>query len=188
VTDGRTTAAMAAWLTLVWVGLWGSVSAANVLGGLAVAVGLLLLLRQGPSDARAVIAPVALLRFSARFFVDLLVSSLQVVRLVLQPRIRLRQSVVSVRVPDASDLLLTLLADAISLTPGTLTVDVDERTSTLYVHALDTGEGPEGVERLRAGLRDQANAAVRAVGSAPARAHLRSDSGAAGDRRREGER
>lgn len=176
------------WLTLVWVGLWGSVSAANVLGGLAVAVALLVLLRPDPADARAVVDPLALLRFSARFLVDLVASSLQVARLVLQPRIALRQGVVAVRVPDASDALLTLLADAISLTPGTLTIDVDRSSSTLFVHALDTGSGPAGVERLRAGLREQAVAAVRAVGSAPARAHLRSGSPAAGDRRREDER
>lgn len=188
MTRRRTSAAMVAWLTLVWVGLWGSVTAANVLGGLAVAVGLLVLLRPGHADARAVLDPVALLRFGARFVVDLLVSSLQVARLVLQPRIALRQGVVAVRVPDASDALLTVLADAISLTPGTLTIDVDRGSSTLFVHSIDTGDGPEGVQRLRAGLRDQAAAAVRAMGSAPARVHLRSHSAAAEDRRREDER
>ena len=185
MTRGRSSAVMVAWLTLVWVGLWGSVSAANVLGGLALAVVLLVLLRPGPSDARAVVDPVALLRFSLRFVADLVVSSLQVVRLVLRPRIDLRQGVVSVRVPDASDTLLTLLADAISLTPGTLTIDVDKGRSTLYVHSLDVGEGPDAVDRLREGLRGQGRAAVRAVGSEPARRHLGADGAGAGDRRRE---
>ena len=188
MTRGRASAAMVAWLTLVWVGLWGSVTAANVLGGLLLAVVLLAVLRLGPADARAVVAPLALLRFVVRFFVDLVVSSLQVVRLVLRPRTDLRQGVVSVRVPDASDLLLTLLADAISLTPGTLTIDVDRSTSTLYVHSLDTGEGPEAVDRLRQGLQDQATAAVRAVGSAAARRHVGAEGAGAGDRRREGRR
>ena len=186
--SGWTGAAMVAWLTLVWVGLWGSVSAANVLGGLAVAVVLLWLLRPGPAPARAVVAPVALLRFTIRFFVDLVVSSLQVVQLVVRPRMHLRQGVVAVRVPDASETLLTVLADAISLTPGTLTVDVDQSRSTLYVHALDVGDGPSAVEELRTGLLDQARAAVRAIGSERARSHLRSDSAGAGDRRREGRR
>jgi multicomponent Na+:H+ antiporter subunit E len=185
VTRARGTAALGAWLTLVWVGLWGSVTAANVLGGLAVAAALLVLLRPEPSDARAVVAPLALLRFSLRFAADLVVSSLQVVRLVLRPRTDLRQGVVSVRVPEASDTLLTLLADAISLTPGTLTLDVDRVSATLYVHCLDVGDGPEAVERLRADLRDQAAAAVRAVGSDAARRHLGAAGAGAGDRRRE---
>lgn len=188
MTRGPATAAMVVWLTLVWVGLWGSVTAANVLGGLVVAVVLLRLLRLEPADARAVVAPGALLRFTGRFLVDLLVSSWQVVVLVLRPRAELRQGVVAVRVPDASDLLLTILADAISLTPGTLTIDVDRRTSTLYVHSLDTGDGPEAVERLRAGLHDQARAAVHALGSERARSHLGTSSAGAGDRRQEGQR
>lgn len=188
MTRGPATAAMVVWLTLVWVGLWGSVTAANVLGGLAVAVVLLGLLRLEPADARAVVAPVALLRFVVRFFADLVVSSWQVVRLVLRPRTDLRQGVVAVRVPDASDLLLTLLADAISLTPGTLTIDVDRGTSTLYVHSIDTGEGPEAVDRLRSGLQDQARAAVRALGSERARSHVGASGAGAGDRRQEGKR
>lgn len=158
------------WLTAVWVGLWGSVTAANVLGGLAVAAALVLLLPLPAAPGRAVVRPGALLRFVLRFFRDLVVSSVQVALLAVRPRLRLRQAVVAVPVPGASDTLLTLLADAISLTPGTLTVDVDRARATLYVHALDVGDRPDAVQRLRAGLLDQARAAVQAIGSAEARA------------------
>jgi division protein CdvB (Snf7/Vps24/ESCRT-III family) len=58
-------------------------------------------------------------------------------------------------------------------------------SSTLYVHALDVGDGPAGVARLRQGLQDQAAAAVRAVGTPEARAQLDTASGAPGDRRQE---
>jgi multicomponent Na+:H+ antiporter subunit E len=187
--SGRgSTVALVVWLTLVWVGLWGSVTAANVLGGLAVSAVLVLLLRLSPAGPPAVVHPVALLRFVLRFFADLVVSSLQVVRLALRPRLELRQGIVSVQVPGASDTLLTVLADAISLTPGTLTVDVEPDTATLYVHVLDVGEGPDGERAVREGLRDQARAAVRAIGSAEARSQVRSGTAGAGDRRREGER
>lgn len=157
------------WLTAVWVGLWGSITAANVLGGLALALLMLVLLPQPEGGARGVVRPVAVLRFAGRFLVDLCVSSAQVLVLALRPRLRLRQAVVAVRVPGASDGLLTLLGNAISLTPGTLTVDVDRSRSTLYVHALDVGDRPDAVERLRASLQAQARAAVRAVGSIEAR-------------------
>jgi multicomponent Na+:H+ antiporter subunit E len=187
--SGRgSTVALVVWLTLVWVGLWGSVTAANVLGGLAVSLVLVLALRPAPGGAPAVVSPVALLRFGLRFFADLVVSSVQVVRLALQPRLALRQGIVSVQVPGASDTLLTVLADAISLTPGTLTVDVDPDRATLYVHVLDIGAGPDGVQDVRAGLRDQARAAVRAMGSAEARSQVGSGTAGAGDRRREGQR
>jgi multicomponent Na+:H+ antiporter subunit E len=172
VTAGRSTVALVVWLTVVWVGLWGSVTAANVLGGLAVSLVLVGLLRPSPAGAPAVVAPGALLALVLRFLADLVVSSLQVARLVLRRRVELQQGIVAVRVPGASDTLLTVLADAISLTPGTLTVDVDRPSATLYVHALDVGEGPQAVERLRRSLLEQAEGTVRAIGTADARAAL----------------
>lgn len=185
MTHRTATAALVLWLTAVWVGLWGSVTAANVLGGLAVAVVLVLLLPLPSHGGHGVVHPAALLRFAVRFAVDLVVSSAQVVAVVLRPRLVLRQGVVAVRVPGASEGLMTLLGNAITLTPGTLTLDVDLPSSTLYVHALDVGRGPDGVDALRRGLDDQASAAVRAVGTPEAREQLRSPSRRPGDRRQE---
>ena len=165
------------WLTAVWVGLWGSVTAANVLGGLVLAVVVVRALPLASPDTPGVVDPAALLRFAARFVVDLLISTWQVTVLVVRPGGTLRQGVVAVPVPGASDALLTMLANAISLTPGTLTLDIDRRSSTLYVHALDIGQGPEGVRQLRQDLHDQASSAVRAVGPAESRARLRSPGG-----------
>jgi len=160
------------WLTVVWVGLWGSLSVANVLGGLAVALVLVALLPLPEVPGRAVVAPLALLRFVAHFAVQLVTASLQVAVLTLRPRLALRSAVVAVPVRGASDGLLTLLANAISLTPGTITVEVDRATSTLFVHALDVGDGPAGVDRVRDDVRTLERLAVRAVGSPAARAAL----------------
>ena len=160
------------WLVLVWVGLWGSVTAANVLGGFAVAVVLVLLLPPSTVSQRAVLRAGPLLAFAGHFLVDLVRSSLQVAVLVVRPRLRLRQAIVAVPVPGASDTLLTLLADAISLTPGTLTLEVDRPRSTLYVHVIDVGDGPDGVEQVRAALLTQRQRAVAALGSAQAREEL----------------
>jgi multicomponent Na+:H+ antiporter subunit E len=160
------------WLTLVWVGLWGSATAANVLGGLAVAVVLLASLPLTEVDEPEHVRPVALLRFLAGFAVDLVRASLQVALLVVRPRLQLRQAVLAVPVGGASDRLLTVLANAISLTPGTLTLEVDRSRSTLYVHVLDVGPGAGAVERVRADILRVERLAVEALGSAQERAAL----------------
>lgn len=160
------------WLTVVWVGLWGSVTAANVLGGLAVALLLVTALPLTEVPTAAVVRPVALLRFLGFFVVDLVRSSVQVAALVLTPRRALHQAVVAVPVRGASDALLTLLANAISLTPGTLTLEVDRPGSTLYVHVIDVGKG---VEAVRADLLHVERLAILAVGSADVRAALAQD-------------
>ena len=163
---------LVAWLTVVWVALWGSVTPANVLGGLA--VGLLLAFSLPLTDVptRAVVRPVALLRFVGFFVVDLVMSSLHVVRIVLSPRRPLRQAVIAVPVRGASDSLLTLLANAISLTPGTLTLEVDRPRSTLYVHVIDVGDD---VERVRAEVLLIERLAILAVGSPDCRRALAED-------------
>jgi multicomponent Na+:H+ antiporter subunit E len=156
--------ALVGWLALVWVGLWGSVTVANVLGGLVVAVALLWLLPL-PEDAEpGRVRPGALLRFVAFFAVELVKASLIVVWQVLRPRGELRQAVLAVDAVGASDRLLTLVANAISLTPGTLTLEVDRERSILYVHALDVG-GPEGVERARRSIERLERLAILAIGT-----------------------
>lgn len=165
---------VALWLTVVWVGLWGSVTAANVLGGLVVAVALLALLplpegagsvrvpQRGGAPAR--VRPLALVRYMLFFAVELVKASLLVVWQVLRPGGELRQAIIAVDALGASDLLLTVVANSVSLTPGTLTIDVDRERSVLYVHVLDVG-GPEGVDSARRSVERLMRAAVLALGS-----------------------
>jgi multicomponent Na+:H+ antiporter subunit E len=154
---------LALWLVAVWVGLWGSLTAANLLGGIAVAGALLTLLPLPGHQAHGPVRPQALLRFALFFAVELVRASLVVAWQVLHPRRRLRSAVIAVEVPGASDRLLTVLANAISLTPGTLTLDVDRQRAVLYVHVLDVGAG--GVDDARRSIAGLQRRAVLAVGS-----------------------
>lgn len=153
------------WLTFVWVSLWGSWSVANVLGGLAVAAVLLLVLPLPDvvHEGRARLG--AVLTFAVLFFWELVRASVTVVLQVLRPRGELRQAVLAVPVTGASDRLLTLVANAVSLTPGTLTLEVDRPRSTLYVHVLNVQGGDAEVEAQRASIRRLERLAVRALGS-----------------------
>lgn len=170
---------LVAWLTVVWVGLWGSPTPANVLGGLVVGAAVVVLLPLAEVPSQGQVRPLALLRFLAFFVFDLVRASTKVAGQVLRPRLQLRQAVVAVPVRGASDRLLTLLANAISLTPGTLTLEVDRPRSTLYVHVLDVGGGPDAVEQVRASILRVERLAILAVGSPDCRRALVEDTGQA---------
>jgi multicomponent Na+:H+ antiporter subunit E len=72
---------------------------------------------------------------------DLVVSSVQVAKAVLGPRSLVTPRFITVPLTKArSDLEITLVANYITLTPGTLTVDVSRDRSRLLVHALQGGE------------------------------------------------
>ena len=90
---------------------------------------------------------------------------------VVAPRDRVRTGIVAVPLLGCSDAVATLIADAISLTPGTLTLEVRREPLTLYVHALDTRD----VEELRKEIRVLEVLAVRAFGDAEALAGLPQD-------------
>lgn len=152
------------WLTAVWVGLWGSPSAANVAGGVATAVVLLLILPLPDAGPTGRVRPLALIRYAVFFVGELVKASVVVVVQVLHPRRRLQQAVLTVDAAGASDRLLTMIANSISLTPGTLSLHVDRERSLIYVHALDVG-GTGGVEGARRSLQRLVRLAVRAGGT-----------------------
>ena len=153
-----------AWLTLVWVGLWGDLSWANLLGGVAVAGVLLVALPLDDVPVHGRVSLPGVLAFAGVFLVELVRANVQVVRLVLRPGPAPRSAVVAVRVHGRGDRLLSLVADAVSLTPGTLTLEVDRDRSVLYVHALDVGTAPGAAEQVVAGVARLERAAARALG------------------------
>jgi multicomponent Na+:H+ antiporter subunit E len=126
-----------AWLVVVWCALWGEVTAANILSGVAVAAGVQLAFPSAaPRPAGGGFRPLRLLRYGTYFLYKLVESNILVAWEVITPGSRINLGVVAVPVLGASDAVVTLVANSISLTPGTLTIEVRRNPSILYVHVL----------------------------------------------------
>ncbi len=135
-----------AWLTLVWVGLWGSLSPANLLAGLALALLVVRSLPMPAIDFHGRPRPGRLLALAGRLVIDLVVASTQVALLALGRRTP-QSAVIRVALRSHSDLYLTLTAQLVSLVPGSVVVEAHRISGTLYVHVLDVGRS--GVEEHR---------------------------------------
>lgn len=172
------------WLTVVWVLLWGEPSVGNLLAG--VILGTLVVLAFPPAEDRGGgVHPLAVLSFGWWFAKALVVANLSVAKEVLRPRLALSEGIVAVPLRATSPVVATFVANAITLTPGTMTVDIrpaeygvdsdeDQMRATppvLYVHCLVTGD-PEDV---RAEGRDLEERVVRAFGTAADRAAIAGD-------------
>ncbi|MEO5806003.1 Na+/H+ antiporter subunit E [Devosia sp.] len=125
-------------LALIWAAMTGAFSMLNMVLGLAVAGLALLILRDRiafPSVLRRLWKVTELL---ALFLRELLTSALRVGLLVLAPGLkhRLRPAIIAVPLTIRGDAQVTLLANLITLTPGTLSVDAAADNSVLYVHVL----------------------------------------------------
>jgi multicomponent Na+:H+ antiporter subunit E len=154
-----------AWLVAVWSLLWGEFTLGNLLGGALVAVVVLVFLPLPRVTFEGRLRPLALADLVVRFVIQLLVASVQVAWVAVRPGQPPRNAIIAVRLRVRSDLNLTLTAEVLSLLPGTLIVEADRSTGTLYVHVLDI-RSAERVAETRARVLALEARLVRAVGSA----------------------
>jgi multicomponent Na+:H+ antiporter subunit E len=90
-----------------------------------------------------IVKPYYIGRLFVIFLYDLWVSSLQVAIAVLSPGGRIRPRMVTIPLETRTDLQTTLVGNFISLTPGTLTVDVAPDGRTLLVHDMFAGDSSD---------------------------------------------
>ena len=128
--------AVIVWSVVVWTALWGTMSVANVLWG-AVLGGLsLVLLPVQHKDHRLPVRVVPMARFGLLFAWSLVKASAVVAWEVVTPRNRINEGIVAIHLQTTSPGLITLIANAVTLTPGTLTLEVRHDPPTLFVHVL----------------------------------------------------
>lgn len=156
-----------AWLTLVWVLLWGSFTWANIVGGMVVAVLVVTLTPMPALDlhGRLRLGPLAVLL--GRFVTDLFTASFQVAAeafRAISPAHRPQGGVVGVQLRTRADLYLTVTAELSSLVPGSLVVEVHRLTGMLYLHVLDV-ERSGGVDQVRADTLALEERVLRAMAS-----------------------
>ncbi len=139
---------MLAWLTAVWVLLWGEFSAGNVLAGLIVALAITTVapFPYTPFDGRS--RPRAVVVLALRFLLDIVISSAQIASFILRGK-HPRAAIIRVHLRSHSDVYLAMIAGMTALVPGSVVVEAHRVTGTLYVHVFDTelAGGVEGVHR-----------------------------------------
>jgi multicomponent Na+:H+ antiporter subunit E len=127
------------WLMLVWILLWGTVSAANILSGLAIALIITLLLPLPPVPVEGRVHPVSLLGLIGLVGWYLVLSSLQLAMLAVKPGPPPLSAVLRAHMAIKSDLVLALAVNIINLTPGTIVLEIDQVRRMIYVHVIDVG-------------------------------------------------
>ncbi|MFB9313521.1 Na+/H+ antiporter subunit E [Nocardioides plantarum] len=157
---------MVLWLTVVWWVLWGTWSAMSLVGGVIVATLALLLFPLPPLDLDVRIRPFGVVVLVGCFVRDVVVASLQVAWTVLRPPPGLRNALVRVPMRTDSDLVLVLVAELTSLVPGSVVVEVQRSSFTLYLHALDV-RSLDDVERVRRRVWEQETRVLHALGHDP---------------------
>lgn len=148
-------------LPVVWMALTGRFTLANYLIGF-VLTSLALWVVRPPGEVNLLVYLARLrrwLRFAGFFLWELAVASLRVVYDILTWRHRMRPAVIAIPLDLKTDLEITLLANLITLTPGTLSLDVSPERDVLYIHAMYVDD----VEAFRKRIKESMEHQVREV-------------------------
>lgn len=127
-------------LALIWGAVSGSFSIPNLVLGFLVGSLALLIVREHVGSFNVIRRPLKAVALFALFFKELAVSAWSVAVLVASPRMEPKPGIFALPLDLKSDLEITLLANMITLTPGTLSIDVSDDCRTLYVHAIDASD------------------------------------------------
>ena len=91
----------------------------------------------------------AVIKLIALFFKELFLANIHVLLLIIQPKMPIKPAIFALPIVLEKDWEITLLSSLITLTPGTLVLDVSEDSKTLYIHALDYGDANEAIDSIK---------------------------------------
>jgi multicomponent Na+:H+ antiporter subunit E len=152
------------WLTAVWVLLWGTFTPLTVVGGVLVAVVVSLLFPMPPAPDRLPLRPLPFLGLVGYLVYDLVVSTLEVSWHTLRYGPRARGAIVETPLHSGSDRVVTVTAAAITLSPGTTVLEIDQDRGTWFVYALGPRDAT-GVDRVRRRVTDMQRRVLAAFGT-----------------------
>lgn len=127
-------------LALAWAAVSGSFSPQNIIFGFVLGIAALSLIREQVGSVGYFGRAHRVVSLALLFVYELILSAWRVTVLVLSPNMKLKPGIFAYPLKVDRDFEITLLANLITLTPGTLSVDVSEDRRYLYVHAIDCSD------------------------------------------------
>ena len=133
----------------LWVAIAPAPSLGQVLLGGAIALAIPWFTHPFWPEAPRLARPGVAVRLFLQVLWDIVVANVEVARLVLGPADRLHPAFIELPLEIEDPFVATLLASIITLTPGTLSVDIDRDRRVLQVHALDVTDVPAAIDTIK---------------------------------------
>ena len=140
-------------LAAIWAIFFGGFTWLTMLSGYVVGYAVLWLLQPLTGVQSSYFRRVyAWSKLIVMFHYELVVSSIAVIWDVLTPGHRARPALIEMPLDAETDLGILLVTNLISLTPGTLSIDVSEDRKTLSIHAMFADDPEAVVHALKSGM------------------------------------
>ena len=136
-------------LAFVWMFLKNSYTPATFIVGYFFGLVIIFVFR-GYFESRFYLLRVySIISLFLLFIKELVLSNIAVLKLVLSPKMNIRPGIFALPTELKKDWEILLLSNLITLTPGTLVVDISKDNKTIYVHAIDIEDIEESVKSIK---------------------------------------
>lgn len=153
-------------MAVLWAVLIGPFSPSNLLVGFAIGFVTLRLLSVAVGSSRYAYQSLAVVELILFTLWELMLANARVAWHTVASLRTLRPAILAVPLePGSSDLEIMLLANLITLTPGTLTLDVAKDRSTLFVHCMHVDDPEKEIRAMKHGFERRVLAATRGKGA-----------------------
>lgn len=136
-------------IAVVWMLLSSQVSATSFVIGYLIGVILIFMMRRFFPERFYTARLWAAFKLTLIFFRELALSNISVLRLVIRPKLDIHPMIFALPTDLKHNWEITLLSSLITLTPGTIVLNVSDDQRTLYIHAIDVDDVEEAIDSIK---------------------------------------
>jgi len=148
-------------LAAIWVALTGSLYYTNFLFGFMLGFFVLWIMNRNETDQRYFFRVPKIISFAFYFLYEIIKANVQVAFDVITPKYFFKPGIVKYTMAAKTDFEIQLLSTMISLTPGTLIVDISDDKKTIYIHVMYLTDPETFVRQTQTGLERRLLAILR---------------------------
>ncbi len=139
-------------LTVVWVFLTGSLATTNFIFGFVLSFLVLWIVSRNQRSRKYFRIAPRMIGFVFYFTYELIKANIQVAADVITPKFYMTPGIIEYPLDAETNLEITFLANVITLTPGTLSLDISEDKKVLYIHAMYINDKDEFIDGIKHGF------------------------------------
>lgn len=148
-------------IALVWTMLWTKYNILSFATGYIVGLGILILFRNQFKEKLYIIKCWQVFELLVIFIKEMIVANFIVIAQVLRPRLNIKPGIIALPTELETGLQVTILANMISLTPGTLSMEVSPDNKTIYIHVFNIDDE----EQIVKGIKENFEKRIKVVAS-----------------------
>lgn len=136
-------------IAVMWMFLSETYTLTSFISGYILGIVLLLLLNRYIPGRFYLDRLLKVIQLILLFIKELIKSNIDIVKLVYTPKPEIEPGIFAYQTELETDWELTLLANLITLTPGTLSVAISNDNSIIYIHAMDIDDINESIQSIK---------------------------------------